>query len=172
MKYFAGIGSRKTPEPILKEMTRLSGILESRGYILRSGGAIGADTAFSDGTNNAQIWYADESHVNGKNTYHDYRVLDNWDISAYSSVQFYHPKFKKLSESAIKLHARNYRQIIGWNEPNSLFVVCWTEDGEEKGGTAQALRIAKDYGIPIFNYFNLSTEEILKEIDKLEMLYD
>jgi hypothetical protein len=35
--------------------------------------------------------------------------------------------------------------------PNSKFVVCWTPGGLLKGGTAQAMRIAHAYGIPVFN---------------------
>jgi hypothetical protein len=47
--------------------------------------------------------------------------------------------------------ARNYRQIRGLDAPDSKFVICWTPNGELKGGTAQAIKIAKNYGIPVFN---------------------
>jgi hypothetical protein len=36
------------------------------------------------------------------------------------------------------------------NDPVSL-VICWTEGGKPKGGTAQGIRIAEHYGIPVFN---------------------
>ena len=38
MKYYAGIGSRKTPKEILDLMSVIGEYLQSKGYILRSGG--------------------------------------------------------------------------------------------------------------------------------------
>lgn len=46
MKYYTGVGSRETPEEILKVMEDLAFNLRETGWILRSGGAEGADTAF------------------------------------------------------------------------------------------------------------------------------
>ena len=51
-KYFAGIGSRETPQDILKLMTKSAYRLEQLGYVLRSGGARGADKAFELGVMN------------------------------------------------------------------------------------------------------------------------
>ena len=48
-KTYAGIGSRKTPNSILEEMTTLAKLLSNMGYTLNSGGAVGADTAFEQG---------------------------------------------------------------------------------------------------------------------------
>ena len=45
-KYYTGIGSRKTPENILKKFKDIATFLETKQYILRSGGAEGADSAF------------------------------------------------------------------------------------------------------------------------------
>lgn len=55
--------------------------------------------------------------------------------------------------------ARNSQQILGWGcaSQESEFVICWTQDGATKettqrtGGTGQAIRIAIDLGIPVFN---------------------
>lgn len=48
-KYYAGIGSRNFPAAVLENMTKIAARLEKAGYTLRSGGAGGADTAFSLG---------------------------------------------------------------------------------------------------------------------------
>ena len=45
-RFYAGIGARATPPPILSLMTRAAFALCKRGYVLRSGRAIGADSAF------------------------------------------------------------------------------------------------------------------------------
>ena len=48
MKYYTGIGSRETPKDIMQLMSKLAYKLASEGYILRSGAAQGADTAFEE----------------------------------------------------------------------------------------------------------------------------
>lgn len=149
MLYYAGIGSRETPIEILDEMANIAKHLESKGYILRSGGAEGADQAFSSVVKNAQIWIPWASFY--QNKHHDVRIISNNDVEAFDSVHKFHPNSKKLSQGGVRLMARNYRQIVGLNEDNSKFVVCWTKDGKASGGTGQAIRIAKDLGIAVIN---------------------
>jgi hypothetical protein len=50
---YAGIGSRQTPDHVLAAITAVAKVLAERGYILRSGGAEGADTAFEKGAGKA-----------------------------------------------------------------------------------------------------------------------
>ena len=52
---YAGIGSRITPTPVLDLMRRISARLSSIGYTLLSGGAAGADSAFSAGSSASEI---------------------------------------------------------------------------------------------------------------------
>lgn len=47
--FYTGIGSRATPGDIKLRMSVLAHVLEKRGYILRSGGVRGADTALEKG---------------------------------------------------------------------------------------------------------------------------
>ena len=159
-KFFAGIGSRNTPPEILKMMEEISIMLDKRGFTLRSGGAVGADAAFARGTKKAQIWIPWEGFGCDLDSSHDIKVIDENDEDAFQSVDNYHPNGKKLKKYVRFLMARNFRQIIGLNEPNSKFVICWTPDGSEdgrgkkSGGTGQALEIAKDFEIPIYNLGN------------------
>lgn len=71
---------------------------------------------------------------------------------AFEIAEKYHPYFQNLSEDIKKLHARNSHQVLGkdLNTPAS-FIICYTPKGKGTGGTGQALRIAKDYNIPIFD---------------------
>ena len=60
----------------------------------------------------------------------------------------YHPNWSSLKKSGILFMGRNSYQILGYNLDNPVdFVICYTENGEEKGGTSQAIRIAKDHSI-------------------------
>lgn len=134
MKYYAGIGSRETPEYVLDKMKDIAFTLQTRGYILRSGGAKGADSAFEEGAgNNKEIFTANDATP-----------------EAIELSSKYHPNWYACSSYVKKLHGRNAMIILGadLNTPVDL-VVCWTKGGRGEGGTGQALRIAKDYGIAI-----------------------
>jgi predicted Rossmann fold nucleotide-binding protein DprA/Smf involved in DNA uptake len=50
--YYTGVGSRECPTYILDLMTQYATVLNNKGYILRSGGALGADSAFQSGSTN------------------------------------------------------------------------------------------------------------------------
>jgi hypothetical protein len=145
-KYYAGIGSRATPKEILDMMTKIAEGL-SRNYILRSGGADGADSAFEKGAGDKKISYIPWPGFNGSKA--EYIAVTS---DAMRMAGTFHPAWMYLSYPAKKLHARNCYQILGedLNTP-CHFVVCWTPGGEEVGGTAQAIRIAKANGIKIFN---------------------
>jgi hypothetical protein len=157
MKYYAGIGSRDTKEPHLSQMRELASRLARKGYVLRSGGAIGADLAFEEGCDLAkghkEIFLAD--YPSSK---------EAWELA-----EKFHPNWPAvLRKKAGNIMARNGHQVLGSNldEPVS-FIVCWTEGGKLKGGTAQALRIATAYNIPIFNLGSLTIEEVNERIQDL-----
>lgn len=133
MKYYAGIGSRSTPDYVLKKMTLLAKKLEN--YILRSGGAEGADSAFEKGASKKEIFRAEDATK-----------------EAIELSSKYHPNWSACSEYTKKLHGRNAMIILGENLDSPVeFVVCWTKNGTGGGGTGQALRIAKDYRIKIYD---------------------
>lgn len=144
--YYTGIGSRKTPDRYCAAFTLLAARLEHQGYILRSGGAIGADTAFENGVtdpDNTDIYLPWKDFNN--NTSDKHEVCDK----AMEIAAHYHPAWDRCNRVARLFHGRNSYQVLGddLNTP-SEFVFCWSPNS---GGTEQALRIARDYGIPIFN---------------------
>ena len=146
-KYYAGIGSRKTPNNILQIMTSIAHFLEEEGYILRSGGAHGADTAFEVGSNkNKQIFLPWKNFNNHTSCF--------WKISkeAEEMAKKFHPSYDYLKKGAKRLHARNCYQVLGIDLKTPVdFIICWTPNGEDIGGTAQALRIARANNIKIYN---------------------
>lgn len=147
-KYYTGIGSRKTPQHVLNLMTRVANKLESLGYILRSGGAVGADSAFERGVSNAshkQIFLASDSTP-----------------EAEQLASTIHPAWYRCSDYSRKLHGRNCFQVLGKDlKTKSLFVLCWTQDALPKGGTATAIRLAQQNGIPVYNLANSKVYERL-----------
>ena len=159
MIYYTGIGSRNTPEEILKVFESIGQYLTTKDFVLRSGAADGADSAFEQGCN----------HVNGKKEI--YLPWKGFNCStsdlvvtnpeAFEIAKHYHPYWENLKDGAKKLQARNSHQVLGLDlHTPSDFIICYTPNGQGSGGTGQALRIAKDYHIPIFDagqYDNIDT---------------
>jgi hypothetical protein len=148
-KYYAGIGSRSTPKDILKFMTEISMFLCRRGYVLRSGGAEGADTAFEEGVADSPL---KEIYLPWKGFQGNKSPLWHVGEGALEVAKKYHPSYSSLSSAGRLLMARNVYQVLGMDLSTPVdLVVCWTPGGKLIGGTAQAIRIAKDKSIPIFN---------------------
>ena len=169
MKYYSGIGSRKTPENILKVTQLIAHCLEKRGYTLRSGGAQGADAAFEEGVQNPQnkqIYYAEQTSP-----------------EAMEIAAKYHPSWGRCSDYSKKLHGRNSFQVLGFNlnEP-SEFLICWTPDGctqhigrsIQTGGTGTAISIAEAYGTRVCNlqrpdHYQKTWDWLKKEMAELNL---
>lgn len=168
---YTGIGARATAPAICELMYELAKVLGERGFILRSGGAEGADTAFAQGARavagTRQI-FLPWKNFNG--VYDGIVVPDNPKITAIASQ--YHPNWSNLSDPVKKLHSRNVPQVLGLDlETKSDFVVCYTPNGSGYGGTGQALRIARAYKIPVYDLGHMSevkkVQEFLKNPSKL-----
>lgn len=148
-RYYTGIGSRKTPENVLRFMTAFARMAQDLGYVLRSGGASGADSAFEQGVESEIMkeiylpWPKFNGHLSQYNTVKS---------DALEMAAKYHPAWDRCSSPVRKIHARNCYQVLGLElkEP-SEFIMCWTPEGKITGGTGQALRIALDFEIPIIN---------------------
>jgi hypothetical protein len=147
VKYYTGVGARDTPDDILKLIEQIAIFLKSLGFILRSGGAKGADSAFESGAGDQkEIFYASDA------------TQESIDLAAR-----YHPVFHKLPEYVQKLHGRNSFQVLGKDlKTPSNFLICWTKDGcknhktrsSKTGGTGTAISIASENNISIYNLAN------------------
>jgi len=131
-------------------MREIAGYLFNKfGYILRSGAADGADAAFESGVPSAAHteiylpWRGFNNHPS---------PLFTVDEEATKLAENYHPAWDSLSPITRLLMIRNGYQVLGKNLNDPVeFIVCWTPGGKIKGGTGQALRIAKAFNIPVFN---------------------
>ncbi|MFM7333244.1 MAG: hypothetical protein ACKO1H_02345 [Tabrizicola sp.] len=152
-RFYAGIGARATPPEVLSLMTRAAFALLKRGYILRSGHAIGADTAFEHGAGEAaQIFLPVAGWRGSASAFHPGTIGTEVWGRARTIAAAHHPAFAGLSPFVQDLHTRNVFQVLGPKlDSPAEFVLCWTAYGEASGGTGQALRIAASHGVPIFN---------------------
>lgn len=153
MKIYAGIGSREIPLHYWDWFKELGEYFASIGWKLRSGHAKGSDQAFEMGcilNNGLKEIYLPWQGFNGAPTKEGY--FNSVRLEAMRIASQYHPNWDRLNNTSMLLHGRNSHQILGQDLETSVdVVICWTPNGEMVGGTAQALRIAQDKGIPIFN---------------------
>jgi len=140
-KTYAGIGSRETPPQALTWMAWLGQKLERMDYTLRSGGAKGADSAF-------------EKYVTQKEIYHPKDEIPDWCFTRIRDFVPSNYNFNGMKPYIQRLLARNMMQIWGRNGDNPVdFVICWTKDGKDTGGTGYAMRAAASVEIPIYNLY-------------------
>ncbi len=143
MKKFAGVGSRETPQNILSMMTEIARAFSSIGYTLRSGKAKGADTAFEDGVHNPDLL--------------ELFVSQDATPEANELAMKFHPNpeaLKKKGAYVVGLMGRNMQIVSGRNLDEDVdFVVCWTKDGKDTGGTGQAIRYARSKNIRVYNLY-------------------
>lgn len=145
--YYAGIGSRETPIEIQKSMYKVAKWLESKGYKLRGGEALGADKAFEGAT---QPWEKEGISFGTKEFSKSKNKVTKWaqyidgekNVSIVNKETFkssdandlvraiakeIHPAGDKLQGIALDLMARNTFQVFGLNLDIPVdFVLCWT----------------------------------------------
>jgi hypothetical protein len=158
MIYYTGIGSRSTPDDILKTMVRFGQFAAINGAVLRSGGANGADAAFEYGAS------LEGGHTEIFLPWKDFNdhpsTMTPPTAAAYKLASTIHPAWKRLSTPAKLLISRNMHQVLGFSlRSPSKFVICYTPDGCEShetygyrtGGTGTAIKLASLNSVPIFN---------------------
>lgn len=158
MKYYAGIGARETPENIQEILSQIAENLANQGYVLRSGGAPGSDSAFERGCDKASgqkeiflPWKGFEGRTSS--LYLPWNIPQNL-VDIASKI---YPAWDLVSQGVQKMHARNVQQILGElpgvSEPSS-FVICWTGRPRSSiGGTVFGITLAEQRGIPVFNLY-------------------
>lgn len=130
--------------------------LSQNGWILRSGGADGADSAFEkfvDGRK--RIFRPDDDYD-----------FDKWD-KAMEIAENHHPNWDRLGGYVKNLIVRNTFIILGKNlEIPSSFVVCWTPDGADTKEERSVESIADKYGIPVYNLKQDEHEKMFENLIK------
>lgn len=145
----------------MASMATIAANLAGEGCLLRSGGADGADKAFEAGCDLAggskEIWLP----WRGFNGSKSLLILSDFGAQCDRAMEIaasVHPAWHRCNDAARRLHARNVLIVLGgdFNTPVDK-VICWTPQARVVGGTATALRLAKQYNIPITNLADAQT---------------
>lgn len=189
--YWTGVGSRETPPEIQQVMVDLGYTLADMGWVLRSGHAEGADSAFERGV---QQWFMDNVEIHNiddveppMEIYLPYNgfcgakaegihyilpnEFNNYDVAKRIASRI-HPAWNNCSDFAKNAHSRNVYQVLGMElkEPSKM-LVCWAKPsnkfGNVQGGTGTAVALANECDIPVYNLYNEFTlNKILKFLEK------
>lgn len=162
-KSYTGIGSRECPLEILPKIKIITRLCSFKQYTLRSGGACGADLMFEITHSGIKEIYLPWKDFNDNKS-----MLFIIPDAAFELAKTYHPTWDKLSMPVKRLMARNCMQVLGkdLNSP-SEFLVCWTPKGKMIGGTSQALRVAIDKKITIYNlYQDHQYQELINKLSQ------
>lgn len=177
--FYAGIGSKSTPQDIQDEMKKFATIAFENKWILRSGCTDGADSAFESG-----VPFAESSAVELFVPWKGYSERENVIIEQLKPLDDarliasqYSLGWEKLSPPVKLTLTCNVRQILGdtLDKPVS-FVLCWTSDGcesratrtDESGSTGLAIALADAAGIPIINMKNERWQQRVTEVMALK----
>lgn len=161
-KIYTGIGSRETPESVLRKMTKIAQILGNAGWTLRSGGAPGADTAFEQGSALKEIYLPWKGFSGNPSPLYEISK------EATALAEQFHPAWDRCGKAAKLFHSRNVYQVLGYDlKTPASFVICWHQG---TGGTLQACRVAEAYKIPIFNMIDDNWKDQLVRFLKLRFI--
>ncbi len=176
MKYYAGIGSRETPDDVLRLMVDAACWLSHRDWTLRSGHAVGADRAFEIGAAGKAVIYLPWNGF-GTQAYKADSGMKVLGRKVCLSTAEYAQKYRSLVDAGIRndatasqvaqsLHGRNWCQVFGHSEHDkaSVFVLCWCREvnGRAQGGTATAVNLAELHGIEVINLWHKDQRERLE----------
>lgn len=170
---YAGIGSRATPQDVQDKISFLAYRLARAGWLLRTGGAEGADKAFLRGAEvggGARVVHLPWSGYNGFPENQELILSDEQFRPCVRIASQLHPEWSRCGPGAQKLHARNVLILLGakLDSPASA-VIVWTPQGLITGGSGMGIRIAEHYGIPIFNLGSVGVVEIEHQMDLIEL---
>lgn len=161
--WFAGVGSRDTPEDICELMGKVSIVFYHLGYGLSSGDARGADRAFWGGALKsihyrkigARIYLSDE-YVRGRkadpsNFFYNAQRFQSFEKAKQMAFEA-RGSFHGLDEWGINLHTRNVMQIHGASLQDKVeYLVYWAipvgKVERVRGGTNTSLQLAIKAGI-------------------------
>jgi hypothetical protein len=162
---YAGIGARETPPAALALIEAIAGRLAREGWLLRTGMSPGADQAFYRGA------LAGGGHVELYLPWPGFQAaarvgeqgaavsqLPRPSSAAIALAARFHERWDGLPCAERRLLARDGHQVLGAElDAPVRCIVCWTAEGSldgadpRSGGSGQALRIAHERGIPVFN---------------------
>lgn len=184
--YWAGVGSRETPDDICKAMGRIGACFLEKRWTCRSGDATGADKAWLSQSNKTDYMENYLAYEKGSQVKSPILFSDLESQKEALKISSYYHKIGFLwrsgeltglndkQKTVALLMGRNASQVLGDDlKKPAAFVACWTpeytidERGlvcDGSGGTGLAIRLAYDKKIPVLHMGIKKHREILEAL--------
>lgn len=147
---YAGIGCVNTPDDVQDMLAEIAEDLEQLNFVLRTGGSLGADEAFMDGViedSNIELFLPYQGYNDYESKYHKPNA------GSYEAAFLNHPSWSECSTEQRKLHGRTSFIVLGHDlRTPSEFILCWTKGGKGNNYVNQAIRVADNNLIPVFDF--------------------
>lgn len=168
MSAIACIGSRETPEDVLKQMEELGRFIVLSGLGIVTGNCKSADQAFARGANSVdltKVWLCLPWHSYEQ----DAIVEGNWTGSLHSLemenlAAEHHPSWAYLNPGVKKLLTRNASIIEIAHQTTKLVIGYLNPNKKGGGGTGHGWRIAESFNM---TRVNLADEGSFEQAKKL-----
>lgn len=159
MKFYVGCGSTSAPEPILKLMRRVAGVMAQRGVHLRTSEQPGPDKAFVQGSLGKFFTYLPDEDFEGRSA---------WGIPSELSLsgpratlaRKLNPMFLMMPEAEKRWDIVANSVVLGSSGGDlAKLLITWTPDGatspgeftEHTGHVTRYLKLADRFGVPVMN---------------------
>lgn len=153
---YAGIGSKSVDSGTFQVFKEMAEEAASAGYILRTGSALGVDTAFLIG---CREMLGHEEVFKRKDCTHE--ALE------YAQKLLGEECWEVCDEFTRNVHGRNCMIILGKDLQTPVkFVLCWTPNAELTEGTRTAVLTAQAEKIPVYNFADLEVARLQRDIFK------
>lgn len=159
MKFYVGCGSTDAPEPILKLMTRLAGVMADKRFILRSAFQQGPDRAFRQGAKGKFFTYLYDEDFAGDSVCGIPPDITQSGASA-TLARRLNPQFLMMPVAEKRREIAINSIVLGSSGDDlAKLLITWTADGatkpseftEQTGLVAKYLTLADRFGVPVLN---------------------
>jgi len=172
-KFVTIVGSRKLKDGEEEQLYKIAKHLAEKGYIIRHGAAVGADTAghlgaYSVDPSLCEVYTIGKPKIKVDGCFTHILTEDEFKIieGIYLEKNII-PWYDKIDIYGRKLHCRNFFQVYGLEGVLSemvIYVANESNSGNVSGGTRTAVELARLESVPTFNLRINSDRE---RLDKL-----
>jgi hypothetical protein len=154
---YAVAGPRRgTPDAILVLAGRIARALAMLGWCQRNGIAEGFDQeCYNHAGDDVSLYLPWPGFRRGESDYHAAHVVrQEASAVALDLAARCHSNWAACHRSARMLLGRNSHVIAGHRcDDPAAFLLCYTSNGRDAGGTGQTIRVAQRYGVRVDNLF-------------------
>lgn len=172
----AAAGARDAPDAVLRNIMLLgSHIAKTTDYVCRTGGARGCDQAWAVGFGSrTEIMTPSWDRITPMLAGPDGASLAAATLLALSAKQRQDYLYDEAKRDQVMPYFLRNTQIVAGPSPRHVeerarFLLCWTANGKDSGGTGHTMRVAANMDVPILNLRGKTVSEIFDWLSQYDI---